>query len=83
MVKARVCFSLTGQRKAIASELLKVQLNDENVKNIFQELLAKELGICQIIVHNDVDWHDIQTVVKASVISASGCNQMVKKSSSV
>lgn len=74
MVKARVYFSLTGQRKAIASKFLKVQRNDENVKNTFQELLGEELEGCQINVHNDGDWYDVQAVVKASVISASGCN---------
>lgn len=70
---------LTGCRKATGRKPLKIQLNDEKVKNIFQEQLKQELVNHEKYILPEVAWCDVQSSVKKAVIFTSNLNPKVNK----
>lgn len=73
-----IYLSPTAREKATSRKPLKVQLNGEIVRNIYQEKL-EELVYHESDIHPEATWHDIQTAVEAAVISNSNLNQKVGK----
>ncbi|TNN20796.1 LINE-1 reverse transcriptase, partial [Schistosoma japonicum] len=78
LVRARICLKLTGRRKDIAMKPLRVLLNDNKAKNIFQEQLEKQLGDRVSDCHPEAGWNDIKKAVETAMISASKVNHKAR-----
>ncbi|KAK4467292.1 hypothetical protein MN116_000315, partial [Schistosoma mekongi] len=79
LIRARISLRLTGRKRPTAKIPIRVQLNDEKVKNIFQEQLKNQLVNCINDTHPESAWNDIQKAVETAVISTSKLNQKVRK----
>lgn len=69
---------LTGRRKATKRKPLRVQLNDEKVKNTFQNQQEELFNLINDI-HPEVAWYDNQNAAETAVIYTSSLNQKIGK----
>ncbi|KAH9583820.1 ATP-binding cassette sub- A member 3 [Schistosoma haematobium] len=78
LIRARICFHLTGRRKTTLGPI-RLGLSDEEAKSRFQERLRSQLGSSENEVDPDVAWKDIRTAVETAATSISDLNQRVTK----
>ncbi|CAH8543074.1 unnamed protein product, partial [Schistosoma turkestanicum] len=78
LVRERICLKLTGRRKDTVRKPLRVLLNDNKAKNIFQEQLERQLGDHLSDSHPEAGWNDIKKAVETAVISASNVDHKAR-----